>query len=591
VESSQRHGFTRVALAVVIGVLSFAALLATTPLLLAGPSFAKAVGVGPSDRAGDTLASGQSLPGLNGVSPTLQLLAFQRPPESGYLFTFTVRLSSALSHTQYVITSYHHTDTDYWQDTVTVTTDSAGVASARVRSRCEVGDTLSGTVFARLEQAGVFQVASNRMDCSPLQTIADFGSHLADDSDNDDWIYRPSHPGPGSVRIWVRDGAGRAGLTGTIRICSTGAGYELPEQPLGDEESGVYTYTWSIAGLPRADDYRVQLTLRDTAGGLSGLDGFIRLNGRATWVWGEAVGGENPKVWAILTNEDYDGNGVGDRDEWLAFSDAPYGLPDPYVTTSYLSVYPYIGYTGTSFTETFQIFLAAAHATGEVRVEALAGTYEWVQTDAGLQDGKHLCETILDFNRTGITPADRFDGIHYDVEHDDWFTGDRWPRFIQLITYCQAQVDLYNQTHEPIVFGVDVPPHFLTGPGSGGSVTSNWDVLSIVDYITLMDYRDFADERWDGRSDGIIPRAEPFLADGNALGKPVIVGVELTSNPHDHVTFFEECPALMESELRQVSRHFAGDWPYGGLAIHDYAAWKAKAGACKIYLPVVLRNP
>mgnify|MGYP001119925545 CR=1 FL=1 len=196
--------------------------------------------------------------------------------------------------------------------------------------------------------------------------------------------------------------------------------------------------------------------------------------------------------------------------------------------------------------------------TGGVRVEALAGTHKWVESDAGLQDGKALCDAILDFNRAGGTSVERFDGIHYAVEHDDWFTGTRWPRFVELITYCQAQVNAYNQVHEPIVFGVDIPPHFLTGPDSSGQVKSSWDVMNVVDTVTLMDYRDFADER-DGRADGIIPRAELFVADGNALGKPVVIGVELTENSYDHVTFFEESVALMESELREVSRYFAGD--------------------------------
>jgi hypothetical protein len=566
---------------------SLLTLLTVVPHWLAAPRFAEAAGVGPSDRAADGQAVGLAVLESSGISPTLQLLAFQ-PSEEGYLFA--ARLSNALSHTQYVISSYHHTDIDYPQHAVTVTTDGAGVASARVWSRCKYQDVPTGYVFASLGQSGVFQAESNHLDCPALQTVAGFGSHLVADPADDDWVYRPSPPGPGSVRIWVRDAAGRAGLTGTVRIRSTQAGYALPERPLADEGGGLYSFVWSIAGLPRADDYRVQLTLQDGVGGLSGLDAFVKLSGRAVWVWGEAVEGENPAIWAILTDEDYDGNGTGDRNEWLAFGDAPYGVPDPYATTSYLSVYPYIGYTGTLVTATFQAFLTAAHSAGDVRVEALAGTHKWVETDAGLQDGKDLCGAILAFNRAGPTPAERFDGIHYDVEHDDWFTGTRWVRFIELITYCQAQVDVYNQTHAPIVFGVDIPPHFLTGPGSSGQVKSSWDVMNVVDAVTLMDYRDFADVRWDdSRDDGIIPRAEPFVADGNALGTPVVIGVELTENPYDHVTFFEESVTLVESELREVSRYFAGDWAYKGLAIHDYAAWKAKARG-KIYLPLVLRN-
>jgi hypothetical protein len=331
----------------------------------------------------------------------------------------------------------------------------------------------------------------------------------------------------------------------------------------------------------------VQLTLNDGVGGLSGVDTFIKLSGRAMWVWGKAVTDTNPIIWAILTNQDYDGNGLGDRDEWLAFSSQPYNEPDPYVTTSYLSVFPYIDFAGTVHTTTFQAFLTAAHATGEIRVEALAGTHEWVETDAALQQGKDLCDAILNVNRAGTTSAERFDGIHYDVEHDDWFANNHWGRFIDLITYCQGQVNLYNQTHDPIVFGVDIPPHFVTGLANSGQIKSNWDVLSIVDYLTLMDYRDFAEVRWDGNPDGLIPRAEPFMLDGNTLGKPVLIGLELIPNQHNHVTFFEECPTFMEEELKQVSQHFSTDWAYKGLVLHEYAVWKAKR--C-IYLPALLKE-
>lgn len=520
---------------------------------------------------------------LNSMSPSLQLLGFQ-PSGDGYLFT--VRLGNALSHTQYVITSYHHTDIDYPQSAITVTTDSAGVASARVWSRCRHQGVLTGTVFAQLQQSGMLRARSNQLSCPALRTVGDFGSHLTAQPANDDWIYRPSPPGPDRIRIWVRDAAGQAGLTGAVNIRSAG-GYSLPERPLADEGGGLYSFEWSIAGLPRADDYRVQMTLSDALGGLSGLDAFVKLTGRAMWVWGEKADNGNPAIWALLTNADYDGNGMGDRDEWLAHSGAPYGVSDPYATTSYLSVYPYISYTGTLLAGAFQSFLTAAHAQGEIRVEALAGTHEWVETDAGLQDGKDLCDAILDLNRAGAGPAKRFDGIHFDVEHDDWYVGARWSRYLDLITYCQAQVSTYNQTREPIVFGVDLPPHFLTGSGSSGAVMSAWDVLSIVDYITLMDYRDYADVRWDGRTDGIISQAEDFIADGNALGKPVIIGVELTPNPYNHVTFFEECPMLMERELRKVARYLAGAWAFKGIAIHDFGAWKGKS--C-VFLPVTLKN-
>jgi len=42
---------------------------------------------------------------------------------------------------------------------------------------------------------------------------------------------------------------------------------------------------------------------------------------------------------------------------------------------------------------------------------------------------------------------------------------------------------------------------------------------------------------------------------------------------------------FMENELRKVSRYFAGNWAYKGIAIHDYGAWKEKG--C---LPLILKS-
>lgn len=138
-----------------LGILSFVTLLTTMPRLPAAPSLAQAAGMEPSKRAADVSLTDQPTPPSSNSLPTLQLLAFQ-PSDGEYLFT--ARLNNGLPHTQYVISAYHHTDIDYLQKTVTVTTDSAGVASARIWSRCTFKGTLTGGLLARLAQAGVFMV-------------------------------------------------------------------------------------------------------------------------------------------------------------------------------------------------------------------------------------------------------------------------------------------------------------------------------------------------------------------------------------------------------------------------------------------------
>jgi hypothetical protein len=226
--------------------------------------------------------------------------------------------------------------------------------------------------------------------------------------------------------------------------------------------------------------------------------------------------------------------------------------------------------------QTIQEFLSIAHTDG-IRVEALAGTHEWVENESGFEDGKAMCDAIVEFNTMSTQAEKRFDGIHFDVEHDNW-NKDRWGRFMKLITHCQKVVHDYNQNHAPIVFGVDLPLRFwaTTGVEHSGSPESVWDVLNIVDYITVMDYRDFASERWTGDTQGIIHFAEHFLKDGDSLGKDVIIGVELTRNKYDHVTFFEEDTDHLERELHEAAWYFSTYRSFQGLAVNSYFAWKEK---------------
>lgn len=265
----------------------------------------------------------------------------------------------------------------------------------------------------------------------------------------------------------------------------------------------------------------------------------------------------------MLTNGDFNGNGLDDRDELLAFFDSPHGDESAYASTAYLSVYPYINPTGYTEAAAFQEFLMVAHQNG-LKVEALTGTFEWVNSDEKLQEGKDTCDFILAFNQAGATAVTRFDGIHLDVEHDVWEEENRWDRFLELLTYCRAAIDDYNQTHEPIILNADIPPRFLTGTQQQGGLI-NWDVMEKLDVLTLMDYRDYADVRWDGRTDGILHYAEGFINDGNALGVPIIIGLELTPNENNHVTFHEECTPYLEQELETAALALSSNWPSRGL--------------------------
>lgn len=498
----------------------------------------------------------------------------------GETFWFTVRLANAAPASSYVITTVHKTDQPYPQHTVTVTTDAGGYATARMWSGCTYQGAFMGTVSVDVAHTGSQVATSNALTCAQFAPIMEVSATVETEDAWQSWVYVP---GSGPIAFALADGNGRSHLNGSVQIVSA-HGYQSPPLPLIEQRPGVYGAAWTPpAGA--AALYRAQFTLNGADGSHSGLDAFIKTAGRAVWIWGEAAEGANPAVWALVTNGDEDANGRGDRDEWIEFMTAPFAEESWYASTAYLSVFPYISHTGYTEAAAFHTFLDVAH-THDLRVEALAGTHAWVNDDAGLQDGKATCDAVLDFNKSSAAAAQRFDGIHLDVEHDNWAENGRWARFIELLTYCRSQIDSYNMSYDPIILSADIPPHFGTGAHRTGEVMSGWDVMMLVDTVVLMDYRDFADVRKDGRTDGIIPRADPFLIDGNALQTPVIIGVELLLNPYDHVTFYEECLFHMELELEKVSTRLATSWAFQGIAMHDYEHWRTQRKSC-LFLPLI----
>lgn len=96
-------------------------------------------------------------------------------------------------------------------------------------------------------------------------------------------------------------------------------------------------------------------------------------------------------------------------------------------------------------------------------------------------------------------------------------------------------------------------------------------VQDVMDYVTIMDYRDFAEG-----PDGIIENGQNEVDHGSSIGKKVVIGVETYDVPGDpeFVTFYDEGEAYMNQELEKVEAYFASSDRYGGLAIHYYTTYK-----------------
>jgi len=93
--------------------------------------------------------------------------------------------------------------------------------------------------------------------------------------------------------------------------------------------------------------------------------------------------------------------------------------------------------------------------------------------------------------------------------------------------------------------------------------------IDVYDYVALMDYRDKAEG-----SDSILSHAADEIAYADAVGKKVVIGLEVSSNEIDKVTFDEEGPKVFEREVRKVEEALHGKPSFDGFAIHHYRAYR-----------------
>lgn len=256
----------------------------------------------------------------------------------------------------------------------------------------------------------------------------------------------------------------------------------------------------------------------------------------------------------------------------------------------------------------YRWLVSQAHSRG-MRVEALigdnlAGTPGYILPENRAQ-GEQVFQDILDYNLAS-GPEQRFDGVNVDIEPylppvSDWETNTvtRAKQYLDLSArYLQMKRQYLND------IGQDDPSVFAVGPATpfwfdtiedvpwsdeSDAVTQPVSkplyqhVVDVYDYITIMDYRDFALEHGQGptlRRDGIVPNAQNELDYAASLGKPVVIGVETTLTEHDRVSFYQEGADVMEQQLAIARAEFERLWPdtFTGFAIHDITGYQRLIG-------------
>ena len=231
-------------------------------------------------------------------------------------------------------------------------------------------------------------------------------------------------------------------------------------------------------------------------------------------------------------------------------------------------------------------FIANANNIG-VQVELLAGDPAWALTPTH-SVGLDFVHQVLTFTAS-VTGGNLPTGVHLDVEPyllPEW-TSDPSGTAVQYLDLLVKVRQEFANSGTGLTFTVDIPFWYdtITVTYNGDMRALNQHVQDIVDRITIMDYRDFAQG-----DDGIIYHAQNEISYAEGISKDVTIGVETNDVEPEKVTFFEEGENVMESELALVEQQYQTSIAFSGFAIHDFAGYRALARIERLYVPIVLKN-
>jgi hypothetical protein len=183
-----------------------------------------------------------------------------------------------------------------------------------------------------------------------------------------------------------------------------------------------------------------------------------------------------------------------------------------------------------------------------------------------------MLQRVLDYNAQAA-PEERFDGINLDIEPHilaEWSTR-KMELLANFIEMSDALMRVKAQSGQTLPMGPAIP-FWLDGiqlEWQGRRKPVSQHVQDIYDYVALMDYRDHAIG-----ADGLVSHAMDELNYGEAIGRPVLIGIETSPNEIRKVSFHHLGEAGMERELAAASRSVGRMRAFGGYVIHHYAAYR-----------------
>lgn len=227
----------------------------------------------------------------------------------------------------------------------------------------------------------------------------------------------------------------------------------------------------------------------------------------------------------------------------------------------------------------YRRLLRRMHAAG-LKVYALLGS-GYLHTERYVlprhrEEAVAMLERVLDYNKAAA-PAERFDGINLDIEPHilaEWSTR-KMELLAGFVEMSDALMRVKARTGQDLPMGPAIP-FWLDGielEWKGQRKPVSQHVQDIYDFVALMDYRDHADG-----GDGLVSHAMDELRYGEAIGRPVLIGIETMPNALQKVSFHHLGETDLERELAATSRSVGRMRSFGGYVVHHYAAYRRWLG-------------
>lgn len=226
--------------------------------------------------------------------------------------------------------------------------------------------------------------------------------------------------------------------------------------------------------------------------------------------------------------------------------------------------------------EKYRRYIAQMHSCG-FEVYALLGSM-YLKTQEYILPEKRaaavlMFENVLRYNAAADT-ASRFDGANIDIEPyllSDWGS-QKTLRATQYLSLSTEFMRMNRKAGGALIMGPAMP---FWWDGIEISYLGKRKKLSehtqdIYDYVSIMDYRNFA-----AGGDGIISHASDELDYADAIGRKVVIGVETLKSDPPKVTFFGKGLAVMERELAIAEAALARHPSFSGFAIHHLRSYRS----------------